>query len=385
MIYFDYNATTPLDEEVLEAMLPYLRDIYGNPSSTYAFARRARQAIEQARQKVASFLGAYPDEIIFTSGGTESDNTAIKGAAFARLSQKGSVVTSSIEHHAVLNSVKSLEKFGFKCKYLNVDEFGIVDLEQLRDYLKSDTVLVSVMYANNEVGTIEPIKDIVRLCHDKGVYVHTDAVQAVGKIKIDVKELGVDFLSLSAHKLYGPKGVGVLYVKRGIKFEPLLHGGHHEKNRRASTENVAGIVGLGKAVDIAQSRMEDEERDIRALRDKLQNGILERIPEVKLNGHPDKRLYNTLSVCVKYIEGEGMLTYLDFEGICASSGSACTSGSLEPSHVLLAMGIPHEIAHGSLRFSLGKYNTESDINKVLEVFPPIVEKLRSMSPFWNKK
>ena len=385
MIYLDYNATTPLDKEVLEAMLPYLEDVYGNPSSTYAFARKSRKAIDEARQKAASFLGAEPDEIIFTSGGTESDNTAIKGVSFARLPKKGSIITSSIEHHAVLNSVKSLEKFGFECKYLNVDEFGLIDLGRLKDYLGPDTILVSVMYANNEVGTIEPVKDIVRLCRDKGIYVHTDAAQAAGKIKIDVKELDVDFLSLSAHKLYGPKGVGVLYAKRGVKFEPLLHGGRHEKNRRASTENVAGIVGLGKALEIARSRMDDEERNIRILRDKLQNGILERIPEVKLNGHPDKRLYNTLNVCIKYIEGEGMLTHLDFEGICASSGSACTSGSLEPSHVLLAMGIPHELAHGSLRFSLGKYNTESEIDRVLEIFPPIVEKLRSMSPFWNGK
>ena len=325
MIYFDYNATTPLDKRVLDAMMPYLTDFYGNPSSVYSFALKAKRAVEQARDDLASFLGAGTGEIIFTSGGSESDNTALKGIAFANYPKKRHFITSKIEHHAVLNSARFLERQGFEVSYLNVDKFGLVDLDQLKDSLSDNTLLVSIMYANNEVGTIEPIKDIVEICHKRGVYVHTDAVQVVGKLPLNIKDLGVDFLSVSAHKLYGPKGVGILYAKRGIKFEPLLHGGQHEKNRRASTENVAGIVGLAEAVKIAQKEMAEEEKRIRFLRDKLQQGIVERIPEIKINGHIEKRLYNTLNVCIKYIEGEGMLTHLDFAGICASSGSACRS------------------------------------------------------------
>jgi cysteine desulfurase len=385
MIYMDYNATTPLDKRVLEKMMPYLTQIYSNPSSIYKFAQQAKGAVEEARKKVADLLSSEVDEIIFTSGGTESNNTAIKGIAFFHQDKGKHIITSQIEHHAVINPCKFLEKLGFEVTYLRVDEYGVVDLEELRRSIRKDTILVSIMYANNEVGTIQPIKEIAKICKEKQVLFHTDAVQAVGKIPVDVKELGVDLLSLSSHKLYGPKGVGALYVRKGIKFDPLLHGGHHEKNRRAGTENVAGIVGLGEAAKIAQEEMAEEEKKIKVLRDKLEEGIKAKIPEVKVNGHPQERLYNTLNVCIKYIEGESILINLDFEGICASSGSACTSGSLEPSHVLLAMGIPPEVAHGSLRFSLGKHNTEEDINKVLEVLPPIIEKLRKMSPFWRER
>jgi cysteine desulfurase len=385
MIYMDYNATTPLDKRVLEKMMPYLTEIYSNPSSIYKFAQQAKGAVEEARKKVADLLSSEVDEIIFTSGGTESNNTAIKGIAFFHQDKGKHIITSQIEHHAVINPCKFLEKLGFEVTYLRVDEYGVVDLEELRRSIRKDTILVSIMYANNEVGTIQPIKEIAKICKEKQVLFHTDAVQAVGKIPVDVKELGVDLLSLSSHKLYGPKGVGALYVRKGIKFDPLLHGGHHEKNRRAGTENVAGIVGLGEAAKIAQEEMAEEEKKIKVLRDKLEEGIKAKIPEVKVNGHPQERLYNTLNVCIKYIEGESILINLDFEGICASSGSACTSGSLEPSHVLLAMGIPPEVAHGSLRFSLGKHNTEEDINKVLEVLPPIIEKLRKMSPFWRER
>ncbi|HIE36376.1 MAG TPA: cysteine desulfurase NifS [Candidatus Omnitrophica bacterium] len=385
MVYLDYNATTPLDKRILEKMILYLKEIYSNPSSIYKFAQEAKGAVEEARAKVADLIFADVEEIIFTSGGTESNNTAIKGVAFALKDKGKHIITSKIEHHAVLNPCKFLEEQGFEVTYLNVDEYGVIDLEQLKKSIRKDTILVSVMYANNEVGTIQPIKEIAQICKEKEVYFHTDAVQAVGKIPVDVKDLGVDLLSLSSHKLYGPKGVGALYVRRGVKFAPLLHGGYHERSRRAGTENVAGIVGLGEAVKIAKEEMLENEKKITPLRNKLEEGLRERIPEIKINGHPIKRLYNTLNVCIKYIEGESILINLDFEGICASSGSACTSGSLKPSHVLLAMGISHEIAHGSLRFSLGKYNTEEDIDKVLEVLPPIVEKLRRMSPFWRKE
>lgn len=385
MIYLDYNATTPLDERVLGAMMPYFKGNYSNPSSVYSSAKEAKKEVERSRAGVAGFIGAEPEEIVFTSGGTEADNTAVKGVAF-KLQDKGKhIITSKIEHHAVLEPCKFLETQGFEVTYLDVDQYGIVNLEQLKKSIKKETILVSIIYANNEVGTIQPVKEIADICREEKVYFHTDAVQAVGKLKINVKELGVDMLSLSAHKLYGPKGVGALYVKKGVKFSPLLHGGGHEKGRRSGTENVAAIAGLGKAAELAGKEMAEEEKKIRPLRDKLEKGIISGIPEVKLNGHPQKRLYNTLNVCMKYIEGEGMLTDLGLEGICASSGSACTSGSLEPSHVLLAMGIPHEIAHGSLRFSLGKYTKKEDIDKVLKALPLTVQRLRKMSPLWRER
>lgn len=385
MIYMDHNATTPLDKRVLDKMIPYLTDIYSNPSSVYRFAQESKKAVEDARSLVARLLGASSDEIIFTSGGTESDNTAIKGIALMHRDKGNHIITSKIEHHAVLHACEFLEKIGFEVTYLDVDEYGVADLEQLKKSIKKETILVSIMHANNEVGTIEPVKEIADICKNNKVYFHTDAVQTVGKIKIDVKDLGVDLLSLSSHKFYGPKGVGALYVRKGVKFFPLLHGGGHEKGKRSGTENVAGIAGLGEAARLAIDEQLEEEKRIASLRDKLQAGVLEKIPEIKINGHPNQRLASTLNFCIRYIEGESILINLDFEDICASSGSACTSGSLEPSHVLLAMGIPAEVAHGSLRFSLGKQNTESDVDKVLEVLPAIVEKLRKMSPFWQHK
>ena len=385
MIYMDHNATTPLDKRVLDKMMPYFKDIYSNPSSVYRFAQESKKAVEDARSLLAQLLGSSSGEIVFTSGGTESDNTAIKGIALMHRDKGNHIITSKIEHHAVLHACEFLGKQGFEVTYLDVDEYGVVDLEQLKKAIKKETILVSVMHANNEVGTIQPIKEIADICKGKEVFFHTDAVQAVGKVKIDVKDLGVDLLALSAHKFYGPKGVGALYVKKGVKFFPLLHGGGHEKGKRSGTENVAGIVGLGEAARLALAEQQAEERRIVALRDKLQAGVLERIPEIKINGHSTQRLASTLNFCIRHIEGESILINLDFEGICASSGSACTSGSLEPSHVLLAMGIPAEVAHGSLRLSLGKQNTDSDVDKVLEVLPPIVEKLRKMSPFWQNK
>jgi cysteine desulfurase len=385
MIYLDYNATTPLDKRVFEKMRPYLGEVYANPSSIYYFAQNARKAVEDARNQVANLLGAKDNEIIFTAGGTESNNTAIKGVAFFRQRKSSHIITSKIEHDAVLNPCRFLEKQGFKLTYLNVDSAGIVDIEELRRSIRKDTILVSVMYANNEVGTIQPVKQIAQLCRERGIYFHTDAVQAVGKIPIDVRTLGVDMLSLSAHKLYGPKGAGALYVREGVELEPLLHGGSHEHNMRAGTENTSAVVGLGQASEIAKEEMPAEEKKVRNLRDKLEQGIKDKIPEIKVNGHHKNRLYNTLNVCINHTQGENLLINLDFKGICVSSGSACTSGAFEPSHVLLAMGIPAEIARSSLRFSLGKYNTEEEIEKVLKVLPPIVKKLRKMSSSWTRK
>ncbi|HDD64807.1 MAG TPA: cysteine desulfurase NifS [Firmicutes bacterium] len=385
MVYMDYNATTPCDKRVVEEMLPFFSDEFGNPSSLYGKAKESKKAVEKARSQVAELLHCKPEEIFFTSGGTESDNWAIKGIAFALKDKGNHIITSKIEHHAVLNTVKFLEKIGFEITYVPVDKYGVVDVDFIKKSVKKQTILISIMYANNEIGTIQPIEEISEIARKNGIYFHTDAVQVVGKIPFSVEEKGIDLLSLSAHKFYGPKGVGALYIRKGVKILPFVHGGHQEKGKRGGTENVAGIVGLGKASEIAQQEMEEEMKRVKRLRDKLENGIKERIPEIVINGHPEKRLYNTLNLCVKYVEGESLLLNLDFEGICASSGSACTSGSLEPSHVLLAIGLPHEIAHGSLRFSLGKYNTDEDVDKVIEVLPGIVEKLRKISPFWNNK
>jgi len=384
MIYLDSNATTLVDERVLKKMMPYFKDIYGNPSSVYRFAQEAKQAVEEARENVAELLNAQANEIIFTAGGTESDNTAIKGVAFEKKAQGRHIIISKIEHHAVLHTCGFLEGQGFEITYLGVNKYGTINLKELEENIRKDTILVSIMHTNNEVGTIQPIKEIADICNKKRVYFHSDAVQAVGRVNVDVKALGMDLLSLSGHKFYGPKGVGALYVRKGVKFVPLLHGGGHERGRRSGTENVAGIVGLGEAARLAKFEIKDEEKRIKLLRDKLEQGILKSIPEVEVNGDPKNRIFNTLNVCLKYIEGESILINLDFEGICASSGSACTSGSLEPSHVLLAMGIPHEMAHSSLRMSLGRYTTEKEIDKVLAVLPPIVEKLRKISPFWQK-
>lgn len=383
-IYLDNNATTPVHPEVLEAMLPYFKEIFGNPSSIHWFGQQAHIAVENAREKVAELIGADDtSEIIFTSGGTEANNLAIKGVAFA-LKEKGNhIITSQIEHHAVLNPCKNLEKFGFEITYLPVDKYGIVDLEALKKSISPKTILVSIMFANNEVGTIQPIEEISKICQKNGVYFHTDAVQAVGKIHIDVKKLGINMLSLSAHKIYGPKGVGALYIKKGTRIQPILHGGHHEKNRRAGTENVSGIVGLGKACEIAKRDIEQEIKNLTYLRDKLWKGISEKIDNVQLNGHPEKRLPNTLNVSFKYIEGESILLNLDLKGVAVSTGSACTSGTLEPSHVLEAMGVDPVFSQGAIRFSLGRENTEEEIDYVVNILPEIVSKLRAMSPLYH--
>jgi len=381
----DYNATTPCDERVVEEMRPYFHERFGNPSSIYDIAKVTRKAVDQARSRVAALLGCSPEEVFFTSGGSEADNWAIKGTAWALQKKGNHIITSGIEHHAVLNACKFLEKNGCEVTYLPVDSSGLVDPAALKAAIKDTTVLITIMYANNEIGALQPLEEIAALARSKGVYFHTDAVQVVGKLPVSVDKLGVDMLALSAHKLYGPKGVGALYVRKKTKILPLIHGGEQERGKRAGTENVPGLVGLGKAAELAQSEMAEEQVRVRSLRDRLEQGIRERIPEVIFNGHREKRLYNTANFCIKYVEGEAMLLHLDFEGIGASSGSACTSGSLEPSHVLLALGLPHEIAHGSLRFSLGKYNTGEDVDKVIGVLPGIVEKLRAMSPFWTKK
>ncbi len=385
LIYLDNNATTPTDERVVEAMLPYFCKKYGNPSSIYKLANESDMAKEEARDKVAKLLNAKPYEIVFTGCGTESDNFAIKGTAFANRKKGNHIITSSIEHHAVLNACKWLEKQGFEVTYIGVDKHGVVNLDELREAITDKTILISIMHANNEVGTIEPIKEIADIAKDNGIYFHIDAVQTVGKLPINVNDLSVDLLSMSGHKFYGPKGVGALYIRKGTKIDSLLHGGHHERNRRAGTENVPGIVGLGKASEIAMEEFEEEERRVKKLRDRLEKGLMEKIDDIIINGHPERRLPGTLNLSVKYVEGEAILLQLNHNGIAASSGSACTSGSFEPSHVLTSMGISPETAHGSLRFSVGRSNTENDIDKVIEVLPPIVKKLREMSPFGKGK
>lgn len=379
-IYLDHNATTPTDKRVLEAMLPYFCDNFGNASSLHRFGQKAHVALEDARTQVAGILGAKETEIVFTSGGSESDNYAIKGAAYLHQDKGRHIITSAVEHPAVLNTCEHLQKRGFDVTYISVDKHGVVDLNELEDAIRKDTILVTIIYANNEVGTIQPIAEISEVVKKRGVLFHTDAVQAVGKLETNVNKLGVDMLSLSAHKLYGPKGVGVLYIRSGVEIMPLIHGGHHERGRRASTENLPGIVGLGKACEICVSEMKEESKRLTALRERLWEGFYSRIPETMLLGHPTKRLPGTLAVSFNYVEGESVLLNLDLEGIAVSSGSACTSGSIEPSHVLLAMGVPPELARGGIRLSLGRGNTEEQISRVIEVTPGIIEKLRAMSP-----
>jgi cysteine desulfurase len=384
-IYLDYAATTPTHPEVVKAMLPYFTEMFGNPSSIYSYGQEAKEAIENARAQVARLIGARSDEIVFTSGGTEADNFALKGIAFANEARCNHIITSTLEHHAVLESAKFLEQRGFRVTYLPVDKYGLVDPSDVKKAITSETSLVSVMHANNEVGTIEPIAEIGRITRETGVYFHTDAVQTVGHIPVNVNELGVDLLSMSAHKLCGPKGVGALYIRKGTKIVSLLHGGEQERRRRASTENVPGIVGLGKAAELARPEIDEEARRLTLLRDKLTKNLLERIEHTQLNGHPTRRLPNNVNISVEYVEGESMCLNLDLEGICASTGSACSSSSAEPSHVLLAIGLPPQQAHGSLRFSLGKWTTEKDIERVLEVLPRVIEKLRAMSPLLKKR
>ncbi len=364
--------------------MPYLKDSYGNPSSIYSLGRQNKKAIDCARDKVANALGADSQEIYFTGSGTEADNWAIKGIATANKSKGNHIIVSNIEHHAILKPCEFLQKHGFKITYLPVEENGIIDPEQLRKAIRKDTILISIMFANNEIGTIQPIKEIGEIAKEKGIYFHTDAVQAVGHIPINVKELNIDLLSMSGHKINGPKGVGVLYIKNGVKIDNLLHGGSQERNRRASTENVAGIVGLGTAIEIAVKDIDKNNNYLKILREKAIEGITSKIPYTIVNGDREKRLAGNVNICFKYIEGESILLMLDQLGICASSGSACTSGSLDPSHVLLAIGLPHEIAHGSLRLSFSTENTEEEVDYLLEVLPNIIKRLRGMSPLYNQ-
>jgi cysteine desulfurase len=384
-IYLDHAATTPTRREVVEAMSPYFADVFGNPSSVHSYGQEAKGAVEEARDKVAELIGARNEEVIFTSGGTEADNLALKGIAFAKRDKGDHIITTSIEHHAVLETCRFLEKGGFRITYLPVDRHGVVDLDDVKKAITDKTILVSVIHASNEVGTIEPIEELGRIARAAGVHFHTDAVQTVGHIPLNVDKLGVDMLSISAHKLYGPKGIGALYVRKGTKLISLIHGGQQEKGRRAGTESVPAIVGLGRAAELAGQEIGKEGERLVCLRDKLIKGLVEKIDNVSLNGHPTRRLPNNVNVNIDFVEGESMLLNLDLEGICASTGSACSSASNEPSHVLLALGLPAEQAYCSLRFTLGRENTDTDIQRVLEVLPGIVAKLRAMSPFSKTK
>ncbi|MDD5464823.1 MAG: cysteine desulfurase NifS [Candidatus Omnitrophica bacterium] len=384
-IYLDYAATTPTDPEVMAAMEPYYFERFGNASSLHAYGQEAKKALEDSRQTLADFIGAKPEEIVFTSGGTESDNFALLGAAYA-LEKKGNhIITSAIEHHAITEPAKFLEKKGFKVTYLGVDKDGLVSGDDLKKAITDKTILISVMHANNEIGTLQPIDQLGKIAKEKGIYFHTDAVQTLGHIPINVDQLNVDLLSLSAHKFYGPKGVGALYIRKGTRLETFLRGGDQERGRRASTHNTTGIVGLAKAIELCQKTMESEIKFQSALRDRLIKEIPLKVPEVRLNGHPQKRLPNNVNFSIKYIEGESMLLSLDMLGIACSTGSACTSSSLEPSHVLLAIGLDHATAHGSLRITLGRFTRESDIDYFLEKLPLVVQKLRAMSPLYERK
>ncbi|HHY45351.1 MAG TPA: cysteine desulfurase NifS [Firmicutes bacterium] len=380
-VYLDHSSTTPVRAEVLSVMMPFFAQAFGNASSIHRWGREARVGVETAREKVAYLLGAEPSEIVFTSGGTEADNLALRSTAHLLRSKGNHIITTAVEHHAVLHTCQVLEKEGYEVTYLPVDKYGMVSVESVREAIRPETILISVMHGQNEVGTIQPIEEIGLLAKEKGILLHTDAVQSAGKIPTKVRDMNVDLMTISSHKMYGPKGIGALYVRKGIRIAPQITGGAHERGRRAGTENVAGIVGFGEACYLAERELEAEGKRLTTLRDKLINGILEKIPDTVLNGHPTKRLPHNVNVSIKYVEGESVLLNLDRMGVGASSGSACTSGSLEPSHVLLAMGVPHEVAHGSIRMTLGRMNTEEDIDYVLEVLPPIVSRLREMSAF----
>lgn len=382
-VYLDHSATTPMREEVVEAMLPYFSDAFGNASSIHTVGQKARRDLEDARNSFASLIGAHSKEVIFTSGGTESDNLAIKGIAYAKKGKGRHIITSSIEHSAVLNCCHYLEQEGFEVTYLPVDKHALVDADSVRDAIRSDTILVSIMLANSEVGSIQPIKEIGAITKEKGIPFHTDAVQAVGKVPISVDDLKVDLLSVSGHKIYGPKGVGALYATQGTSIVPLAYGGHHEMGYRPGTENVAGIVGLAKAMELAEQERGDFSQSMNMLRSMLEKGISERIEEVQFNGHPKKRLPNISNASFKFIDGESLLLSLDMSGIAVSTGSACASGSEEVSHVLTAMGIAPDVARGSLRFSLGRLNDEDDIAYVLEALPDLVSRLREASPVYH--
>ncbi|MDD4307826.1 MAG: cysteine desulfurase family protein [Thermoplasmata archaeon] len=383
-IYMDHSGTTPIDPQVLEAMMPFLTEKFANPSSIYTEGREVRAAVDQARVQVAKALNAAPEEITFTSGGTESDNLGIKGIAFGRKEKGGHIITTTIEHHAVTHTVDYLGELGFDISFVPVNKFGQVELETLEKEIRKDTFLISLVYGNNEIGTVQDMKEIVKLAHKHNALVHTDAVQAVAKIPIDVKDLGVDLLSLSGHKIYGPKGIGALYARKGLKLAPVQHGGGHERNLRSGTENVAGAIGLGKAMEIGQVGLKTEIPRVKAMRDRLVKGILAELEDSYLNGHPEKRLPHNAHFRFAYIEGEALLLNLDMMGVVASTGSACSSKSLKASHVLLAIGLTPEQAHGSLRLTLGKGNTDEEVDRVLEAVPKVVKKLRAMSPLGRK-
>lgn len=382
-IYLDHAATTAARPEVVEAMLPYFTEKFGNPSSVYKFSQNNKAVITECRESIAKSLNAKGNEIYFTAGGTESDNWALKAAAEAYQSKGKHIITTKIEHHAILHTAQYLESKGYEVTYLDVDENGIVKLDQLKQAIRPDTILISVMFANNEIGTVEPIKEIGEIAKEKGIIFHTDAVQAFGQLPIDVEECHIDMLSASGHKLNGPKGIGFLYIRTGLKLRSFVHGGGQERSRRAGTENVTGIVGLAKAVEIAMATMEERSRKECAMRDHLIERILTEVPYCRLNGHRTSRLPNNVNISFQFIEGESLLIMLDMAGICASSGSACTSGSLDPSHVLLAIGLPHEIAHGSLRMTLGEENTMEEMDYVVDHIKEIVERLRAMSPLYE--
>lgn len=384
LVYMDNSATTPTKQEVLNEMLPYFNIKYGNPSSVYSLGNQSKIAVEVSREKIGNAINAKGKEIFFTAGGTEADNWALKGVAYANRKKGNHIITTKIEHHGILHTCEYLEKQGFKITYLDVDEYGIIDLNQLKESITEKTTLISIVFANNEIGTVQPVKEIGKIAKEKEVYFHVDAVQAVGHIKIDVNELNIDLLSMAAHKFYGPKGIGALYIRQGVKIDSLISGGAQERNRRAGTENVPGIVGMAKAIEIAYENLDEKNKKLIALRERLIKGIFDNISNVRLNGDPINRLPGNVNICFQFIEGESLLLSLDMEGIAGSSGSACTSGTLDPSHVLLAIGLPHEIAHGSLRLSLGDFNTEDEVDYVVEKLVKIVARLRAMSPLYEK-
>lgn len=383
VIYMDNAATTRTSKEVVESMIPYLTEYYGNASALYSFAQDAKMGLENARKQVAKVIGAKSEEIYFTAGGSEADNWAIKATAEFLKAKGNHIITSKIEHHAVLHTCEYLEQRGYEVTYLDVDEYGMISLDELKAAIRPTTILISIMFANNEIGTIEPIKEIGAIAKEHHIYFHTDAVQAFGQVPINVEELNIDMLSASAHKLHGPKGVGMLYIRKGIKIRSFVHGGAQERKRRAGTENIPGIVGFGKACELALENMEEKSKQEISLRNHMIQRILTEIPHARLNGHPEKRLPNNVNVCFRFIEGESLLLMLDQHRICGSSGSACTSGSLDPSHVLLAIGLPHEIAHGSLRLSFSEETTLKEVDEVVDQLVVIVDKIRSMSPLYE--
>lgn len=384
IIYMDNAATTPVRKEVLDEMLPYFTQQFANPSPIYSIAAENKKAIQTARERVAKAINAKPEEIFFTASGSESDNWAIKGIAFANKARGNHIITSKIEHHAITHACEFLEKQGFEVTYLNVDDKGFVSIEELKKSIKDTTILISIMYANNEIGTIQPISEIAKIAKEKGIYFHTDAVQAIGNVRIDVESEGIDLLTMTAHKFRGPKGVGALYIKKGVKIENLIHGGGQERGRRAGTENVPGIVGLGKAIELQYAEFDEHQEHLTKMRDYLIDNLLEKIPYSRLNGDREKRLPGNVNISFEFVEGEGILMSLDMHGIEAASGSACNSANLEPSHVLLAIGLPHEIAHGSVRLSLGSMNTQEDMDFVIEKLEQIIGRLRDMSPLYEK-